>query len=101
MVAVTPKADAGWVREFRGKYQAWFQGAKPLLEAHQGAAAFKTYPFVSFRQTPWSPFRIDLRGCPHCLDKPFHEEKLIEEVFSILGRSPIPKETDGSERRAG
>ena len=26
------------------------------------------------------------RGCPNCLDKPFYEEKLIEEVFRILGR---------------
>ena len=60
MVAVSPKADVSWVQTFRGKYQEWFQGAKPLLEAHQGAAAFKTYPFVSFSQTPWSPLEIPL-----------------------------------------
>ena len=60
MVAVSPKADVSWVQEFRKKYQEWFQGAKPLLEAHQGPAAFKTYPFVSFSQTPWTPLRIPL-----------------------------------------
>ena len=60
MVAVSPKADVSWVQGFRGKYQEWFQGAKPLLEAHQGPAAFKTYPFVSFSETPWSPLRIPL-----------------------------------------
>ena len=60
MTAVSPKADVSWIQEFRGKYQEWFQEAKPLLEAHQGAAAFKTYPFVSFRETPWSPLRIPL-----------------------------------------
>jgi DNA-binding response OmpR family regulator len=27
------------------------------------------------------------RGIHYCLDKPFHEEKLIEEVFRILGRN--------------
>ena len=25
------------------------------------------------------------RGCPYCLDKPFHEEELIQEVVRILG----------------
>jgi len=60
MAAVSPKADVGWVQGFREKYREWFQGAKPLLEAHQGPAAFKTYPFVSFGQTPWSPLRIPL-----------------------------------------
>ncbi len=38
------------------------------------------------------------RGCLYCLDKPFHEEKLIQEVFGILGINiPIPEETDGSD----
>jgi hypothetical protein len=60
MVAVSPRADVSWVQGFREKYQEWFKEAKPLLEAHQGPAAFKTYPFVSFIQTPWSPLRIPL-----------------------------------------
>jgi D-proline reductase (dithiol) PrdB len=60
MAAVSPKSDLSWVQGFRGKYKEWFQGAKPLLEAHQGPAAFKTYPFVSFSQTPWSPHRTSL-----------------------------------------
>jgi len=60
MRKVSPKADVSWAQGFRGKYQEWFQGAKPLLEAHQAPAAFKTYPFVSFNKTPWSPLRISL-----------------------------------------
>ncbi len=60
MDAVSPKADVRWVEGFRKKYQEWFQVAKPLLEAHQGPAAFKTYPFVSFSETPWTPLRIPL-----------------------------------------
>ena len=60
MLAVSPKADVSWIQGFRGKYPEWFLGAKPLLEAHQAPAAFKTYPFVSFNQTPWSPLRIPL-----------------------------------------
>lgn len=28
------------------------------------------------------------RGCPHCLDKPFNDEKLLQEVFRILGANP-------------
>jgi len=60
MVAVSPKADVSWVQGFQEKWREWFPVAKPLLEAHQGPAAFKTYPFVSFSQTPWSPPRIPL-----------------------------------------
>ena len=60
MVAVSPKAEVSWVQGFREKWREWFPVAKPLLQAHQGPAAFKTYPFVSFSQTPWSPLRIPL-----------------------------------------
>jgi len=60
MAAFSPKADVSWVQGFRQKYREWFQGAKPLLEAQQGPAAFRTYPFVSFTETPWSPLRIPL-----------------------------------------
>ena len=28
------------------------------------------------------------RGCSHCLDKPFNDEKLLQEVFRILGTNP-------------
>jgi len=27
------------------------------------------------------------RGCPHCLDKPFNDEDLIQTVFQILGKN--------------
>ena len=42
MVAVSPKADVSWVQGFQEKWREWFPVAKPLLEAHQGPAAFKT-----------------------------------------------------------
>ena len=30
---------------------------------------------------------LSQRGCHHCLDKPFDEEKLLEKVFMILGEN--------------
>ena len=60
MATISPKADSGWIPAFQGRYETWFREAKPLIEAHQYGAAFKTYPFVSFDQTPWSPVRVSL-----------------------------------------
>ncbi len=60
MSVVSPKSDVSWIPGFREKYEEWFKGAKPLLEAHQGAAVFKTYPFISFSESPWFPLLISL-----------------------------------------
>jgi hypothetical protein len=55
-----PKADVRWVPGFQEKYAVWFREAKALLEAHQYPAAFKTYPFPAFEETPWAPVRTPL-----------------------------------------
>jgi D-proline reductase (dithiol) PrdB len=60
MAAIPPKADTSWIKGFREKYETWFREAKPLIEAHQYPAAFKSYPFPSFLQIPWAPMRIPL-----------------------------------------
>ncbi len=61
---ISPKADASWIQGFRKKYEAWFQEARPQLEAHQYQAAFKNYPFVTFEQTIWAPVKVPLgKGC--------------------------------------
>jgi D-proline reductase (dithiol) PrdB len=54
------KADSGWIPKFREQYGAWFQQARPLIEAHQYAAAFRSYPFPAFEQTPWTPVTVRL-----------------------------------------
>ncbi len=60
----TPYADIRWIPDFQKKYAVWLQESKALLDAHQYPAAFKTYPFPAFEQTPWAPVRIPLaKGC--------------------------------------
>ena len=60
----TPHADIRWIPEFQEKYAVWFREVKTLLDTHQYPAAFKTYPFPAFEQTPWAPVRIPLaKGC--------------------------------------
>ena len=48
------KAEAGWIPEFRAKYEAWLPGALPLIWAREYAQAFKTYPYPVFDRTPWA-----------------------------------------------
>lgn len=51
----TIRSDARWIAEFRARYQAWWPAAKPLIAAHDFAAAFKTYPWPTFADAPWTP----------------------------------------------
>jgi hypothetical protein len=60
MAAIQAKADISWIPRFQEKYELWFAEAKALLESHQYAPAFKTYPFPQFQQTPWAPVRVPL-----------------------------------------
>jgi hypothetical protein len=55
MTAIAAKADTSWIQDFRNQYEAWFVKARPLIETHQHAVAFKDYPFPVFNQTPWAP----------------------------------------------
>jgi hypothetical protein len=49
------KSDATWVAPFRERYAAWWPDAEPLIAAHDYTAAFKTYPWATFTDTPWTP----------------------------------------------
>lgn len=60
MAMITPKADKSWIPNFRNQYEAWFGEARPLIETHQYAVAFKGYPFPAFNQTPWAPVQQPL-----------------------------------------
>lgn len=57
------KSDASWIREFRARFEPWWAEAKPLLAAHDYAKAFGTYPWPTFTDTPWTPFRRRLARC--------------------------------------
>ena len=49
------KADSGWIDEFRARYADWWPEARPLIEHHDYATAFKTYPWPAFSTAPWTP----------------------------------------------
>jgi D-proline reductase (dithiol) PrdB len=49
------KADSSWIDEFRARYAAWWPEAQPMIERHDYAAAFKTYPWPAFSEAPWTP----------------------------------------------
>lgn len=51
----TPRSDARWIAEFRARYETWWPAARPLIAAHEYAAAFKTYPWPTFADSPWTP----------------------------------------------
>jgi len=51
---MTPRSDPGWIAPFRARYDAWWAAARPLVVAHDYAAAFKTYPWPAFDTAPWT-----------------------------------------------
>ena len=36
------KADSDWLEEFRARYADWWPQARPLIEQHDYATAFRT-----------------------------------------------------------
>jgi hypothetical protein len=54
------KADPSWLPEFRARYADWWPQAQPLIEGHDYATAFKTYPWPAITSTPWTPVRKPL-----------------------------------------
>ncbi|MBI4611964.1 MAG: hypothetical protein HY726_23485 [Candidatus Rokubacteria bacterium] len=80
----TVKSDAGWLTEFRARYGPWLSEARPLLEAHQYAQAFKTYPWPTFVSSPWAPVR-----------KPLSESRLAVVTTAGLYRPGIDAPFDG------
>ncbi len=53
-------AGLGWTAAFRDRYAEWWAGAEALIAEHDYSAAFKTYPWLSFAETPWTPVRKPL-----------------------------------------
>jgi D-proline reductase (dithiol) PrdB len=49
------KGDRSWIPAFRTAYAGWWPAARPLIAGHQYAAAFKQYPWPTFRSAPWTP----------------------------------------------
>lgn len=49
------RSDSIWLSEFRTRYGSWWVEARPLIEAHQYAQAFKSYPWPTFATAPWAP----------------------------------------------
>lgn len=49
------KSDSRWIDEFRTRYASWWPEAAPLITRHEYVAAFRTYPWPTFRETPWTP----------------------------------------------
>jgi D-proline reductase (dithiol) PrdB len=49
------KADSGWIDEFRARYADWWPEAQPMIERHDYATAFKTYPWPAFPPAPGTP----------------------------------------------
>jgi hypothetical protein len=62
MAIPRPRADVSWVSHFAASYATWLQEARSLLEAHQYAEAFKTYPWPTFAHAAWSPVRTPFGG---------------------------------------
>lgn len=48
---------------FRAAYPQWLEQTRPLLEAADWKAAFKTYPFVVNDDAPWTPLAKPLAQC--------------------------------------
>lgn len=49
------KSDARWLAKFRSDYATWWPAARPLIAQHQYGPAFKTYPWPTFGDAPWTP----------------------------------------------
>jgi glycine/betaine/sarcosine/D-proline reductase family selenoprotein B len=61
MLAVKP--DAPWITEFRARFDPWWIDAQSLVAARDDAQALATYPWPTFTDTPWAPFRRRLARC--------------------------------------
>ena len=62
-MAVAIKSDARWIAEFRARFDSWWATAQALLTTEDEARAFATYPWPTFAEVPWTPFRRRLSRC--------------------------------------
>jgi len=78
------KTDPSWLTEFRARYAEWWPHACPMIERHDYAAAFKTYPWPTFATTPWTP-----------LVKPLAESRIGVVTTGGLYRAGVDDAFDG------
>ncbi len=78
------KTDAGWLKEFRARYEEWWPGARPMIERHDYSTAFKTYPWPAFATSPWTP-----------LVKPLAESRIGVVTTGGLYRAGVDAAFDG------
>ena len=78
------RSDARWLAEFRSQYAAWWPEAHPLIAQHQYGPAFKTYPWPTFREAPWTP-----------LGKPVAQSSLAVVTTGGLYRPGVDLPFDG------
>jgi hypothetical protein len=92
--------SVNWTAEFRVRYAEWWAQAAPLLARHEYSAAFKTYPWPAFAETPWTPVAKPLTESRVAvvttgglyrpgLDRPFETDALDGDV----SYREIPRET--------
>jgi D-proline reductase (dithiol) PrdB len=46
--------------EFRERYDPWLEEVRPFLEKADWKTAFRTYPYLTYDEAPWSPFGGEL-----------------------------------------
>ena len=79
-----PRAPLQWIDAFRAGYAPWFKTARPLIERHDYAAAFKTYPWPTFIESPWTE-----------LEKPLASARLAVVTTGGLYRPGVDRPFDG------
>lgn len=96
------KSDTRWIAEFRARCDPWWADAQPLVAAHEYAKAFKTYPWPTFTETPWTPLARPLSACRVALvstgglyrpgiDVPFDGEALAGDTsFRVIPATTDP-----------
>jgi glycine/betaine/sarcosine/D-proline reductase family selenoprotein B len=57
------KSDARWIADFRARFEPWWAGAQSQLAADEDATALATYPYPTFDEVPWTPFKRRLARC--------------------------------------
>jgi D-proline reductase (dithiol) PrdB len=100
---VAVKSDARWIGEFRARFDSWWADAKEALAAGDEALAFARYPWPTFTETPWTPFRRRLSRCRVALvttgglfrpgiEVPFDRDALLgDPSFRVLPATADPE----------
>lgn len=79
------RSDTRWIDGFRAAYDTWWEGARPLLEEHQYAQAFRDYPWPAFAETPWTP-----------VTKPLHASRVAVVTTAGLYRRGVDRPFNGA-----